>query len=323
MKFGYIRYTKQLDIIGNIIKNALNSDNPTEYIYQNDLRTPFFMLEGLCRMYKYMHDSKVFKKLLAQAKAVEDALGKYDFYFVLYNNIAENELLPQKLKQYIAQERDNASIALNELMQQEEWWSGKRLYEWNKKLRKLDWQSEKKEIALIQKFFEKEIDEVIAFVNNAPFPFEDMEEDVHELRRILRWLSIYCHALDGVVALVDIHSSQSEQLQKYCTEKIIHSPFNKFTPSYRYKYHLLLNKSNFLALSWMIATIGELKDQGLELQVVYSIVANLQLDTREKQAIDAFLQQYDFKISTILEQVTEVTTHFLADRVLHHLCISN
>ncbi len=323
MKLGYIRFTKQFDIIGHIIKNAVQSDNPTEYIYQKDLRTPFFMLEGLCRVYRNIHNGKAFGKLLQQSKAVEDALGKYDFYFVLYNNIADDALLPEKVKLHIAQQRDNASLALNELMQNEEWWSGKRLYDWNKTLRKVKWQNEKKEINAIKKVFVNEIEKAISFVNDSPFPFEDMEEHVHELRRKLRWISIYCHSLDGVVDLQNVFEQEPEHLKKYFTEKIIHSPFNRFTASYRYKHYLALNKSNFLALSWMIATIGDFKDEGLELHSIHDVTSVLKLNKAENLAIEAFLQDYDAKNATILEKVSDLTTHFIAEQVLQQLIISS
>ncbi len=89
-----------------------------------------------------------------------------------------------------------------------------------------------------------------------------MEDQVHELRRKLRWLSIYPQALRGTVHLTEALPAD-ENVSKYLVPEIIQSPFNIMPAPGDKTTFLLLDKNNFLALSWMIAESGKLKDKGL------------------------------------------------------------
>ena len=321
MKFGYLRFVKQMDIIGDILDKAAGSEDPVAYVYKNDLRTPFFMVEGLCRLYRDIHNAGTFKRLLEQAKLVEDALGAYDFYTVLDRDLAADPLLPEVVKAQVVRHKEAAALHVNNVLKDGDWWTGQRLNEWNKQLRLLKWLKESKEHAALLAVYNSEIRKVYSFIGKAPFPFEDIEEHVHELRRKLRWLSIYCHALDGVVALKDTATPVPEKLEKYLTEKVLDSPFNRFSNSYRYERLIYVNRTAFMALSWMIATIGELKDDGLTLHAVNEIARSVELDKSGMEAVSAFLADYDSKNAVILELATEYTTHFLADNVLYTLLL--
>jgi hypothetical protein len=54
-------------------------------------------------------------------------------------------------------------------------------------------------------------------------------------------------------------------LQKYLVPEIINSAFNKMPDAGDNSCFLLLEQNYFLALSWMIAELGKLKDNGLRL----------------------------------------------------------
>jgi hypothetical protein len=275
MHIGYLRFIKQLDTIRSIIRQALATDNPIAFIYKKDLRTPFFMLEGLCRMYRHLHDEKTFKKILKEAKQIEDALGKYDFYYTLYQDIIATPL-PEKVKQYVLQTQEQCALDLHQLLEVNDWWNEQKINEWNEILRGLNWMKPKKELEKLQQVYKAATIEVYHFVERSPFPFEDMEEHVHELRRKLRWLSIYAHALDGLVTLYeDVGQTLPEKYQKYYTEKITNSPFTQFVGSLKYKHHLHLNKNSFIALSWMIAEISIAKDKGLALHAIHTIASHI------------------------------------------------
>lgn len=319
MKFGYLRFVKQLDIIGTILDKASLAEDPVEYVYRNDLRTPFFMLEGLCRLYRDIHNGKTFKKILEQSKMVEDALGVYDFYVALERDLASDPLLPETVKTQIMRQKEAAGRYVNDILTDGDWWKGQRLNEWNKKLRTLKWLNEEKEQEVLTDVYKAEIRKVYSFIGKTPFPFEDMEEDVHELRRKLRWLSIYCHALDGIVELKDMEAPVPEKFGKYLTEKVLASPFNRLSGSYKYERLIYINKTGFMALSWMIATMGELKDDGLTLQAVYDIAQLTDLDKAGREAVNEFLADRDSRNAAILELATSYATHFLADNVLYTL----
>lgn len=321
MKFGYLRFVKQMDNIGAILEKASRSDDPVEYVYKNDLRTPFFMVEGLCRLYQDLHNGKTFKKMLEQAKLVEDALGMYDFYVVLDKELSADAALPEVIRTQIVRKREAAAQHVNEVLASGDWWNGRRLPEWNKKLRTLKWLKEAEERQALVEVYRSEIRKVYSFIGKAPFPFEDIEEHVHELRRKLRWLSIYCHALDGMVKLKETADPVPEKFRKYLTDKVLTSPFNQFTGSYKYEKLICLDKTGFMALSWMIATIGELKDDGLTLHAIHELAQTVELDKAGRKAVATFLADYDSRNATILELATEYTMHFLADNVLYTLLL--
>ena len=50
------------------------------FFLKNDLRTPFFMLEALCRIFRKIYKKKFFETLLADFKEIEDISGEIDYY---------------------------------------------------------------------------------------------------------------------------------------------------------------------------------------------------------------------------------------------------
>lgn len=321
MKFGHYRFAKQLDKIEHILQDAQTAENRIAYIYENDLRTPFFMLEALCRLYKGMHNSNSFKKLLRHTKAVEDALGHYDFYLALYVQIKDEAGVPEVVRKEALQKQQEAEEALELLLDKNDWWSGKRLQYWNKKLQSLKWKKEAQENKYIQKYYKKEIKDIYDFIGFAPFPFEDMEDDVHELRRKLRWLSIYCHASDDLIGLKEVYETVPENYTKYLTDKTINSPFSQLNVSVKYQHPVYLNKYSFLALSWAIDAFGTLKDKGLAMHALEEIVQGMKLTEEEQKAITHYLKDYDEKNAELLETATSYTTQLLIDNVLNTLVL--
>ena len=136
-----------------------------------------------------------------------------------------------------------------------------------KKLDKAGWLKEKDEIEKIAEFYDSSIATITAFTDKSNFHFKNVEADVHELRRKLRWLSIYPQSLRGSIQLSK-GKTQPKYLAKYLTKEIITSPFNIMPDAGDAKYFLLLEKNYFYALSWMIATLGKLKDNGLRVIVI-------------------------------------------------------
>ena len=129
------------------------------------------------------------------------------------------------------------------------------------------WQNPKDELKGIFEFYKKSIKELKEFMQAAGPEFTGIESQVHEIRRDLRWISIYPQALQGVIQLKDSAISPAH-IEKYLTPEIVNSPFNKMPPPGINTQFLLLEKKYFLALSWVIAELGNLKDSGLKVLVV-------------------------------------------------------
>lgn len=263
MKIGLKRFTFYLEQIRVLTEIAAGQKNSSLWLYKHDARTPFIMLEGLSKLYSGIHNPKRFGKLKEQFKLIEDGLGHIDYYQSLSRSFANKKQIPAESKQYIKNRLIMHSDQLDTILLETGWLSdnNKRIKKITKKLKEADWLSPGEEVEAFSVFYKSAIRNIEKFVDVTKSHFDNVEQDVHELRRKLRWLSIYPQALQGAMQYAD-ESVPATHLEKYLTEEIINSPFNKL-PSLDNNHSLKINKEYFLALSWMIAQLGRYKDEGL------------------------------------------------------------
>ena len=314
------RFDIQIKKIATLLDNAKNKENPALWLYLNDLRTPMFMLEGLAKMYANLHNKKDFSKIKEQAKEIEDALGVVDFYISFQKEFSSNEKIPIVIKQFIDLKANEKIEVLNQILIKENWLNDKRIDKVQKRLKKADWLKEEKEINAIQRYYTAEIAEINEFANSTKFEFDNVEEDVHELRRMLRWLSIYPQAMQGAVKLI-ANRVTSENVKKYLTKEIINSPFNQFATSKELIYFLQLNKNNFISLSWMIAELGKIKDNGLRIKVLEdALQATEYLKTAdaETKAMQV-LGKTQPSLLTLLQEASTISKTYFSDKLLTDL----
>lgn len=314
------RFDIQIKKIATLLDNAKNKENPALWLYLNDLRTPMFMLEGLAKMYANLHNKKDFSKIKEQAKEIEDALGVVDFYISFQKEFSSNEKIPIVIKQFIDLKANEKIEVLNQILIKENWLNYKRIDKVQKRLKKADWLKEEKEINAIQRYYTAEIAEINEFANSTKFEFDNVEEDVHELRRMLRWLSIYPQAMQGAVKLI-ANRVTSENVKKYLTKEIINSPFNQFATSKELTYFLQLNKNNFISLSWMIAELGKIKDNGLRIKVLEdALQATEYLKTAdaETKAMQV-LGKTQPSLLTLLQEASTISKTYFSDKLLTDL----
>ena len=266
MKSGLTRFDFYLNQLLVLISSASKEKNPALWLYQNNCRTPVFMLEGLSKMYLDLHDKKKFAALKEQFKLLEDGLGIIDYYDAFSKEFAKNKKIPAAVTKYLQAQAREKIQHLNELLIEKNWLTldNNRISKIQTKLSKIDFLKDKKEINEVNKFYGKAIYEIVEFVQVEKFQFDNIEADVHELRRKLRWLSIYPQALRGSIQLTNSKNTPIH-LNKYLTKEITASPFNKMPDVGLNKHFLLLEQNYFFALSWMIAELGKIKDNGLRI----------------------------------------------------------
>ncbi len=269
MKNGLIRFNFFLDQLQVLLTRASKQKNPALWLYQNNARTPLFMLEGLAKLYAGIHDKKKFAKIKEHFKLLEDVLGAIDYYDAFAKEFTKNKHIPGTVTGYLQAQTREKIQSLNEMLKENGWLGddNKRMSKIRKKLDKADWLKEKDEMEKIAAFYGSSIATITAFAGKSNFHFKNVEADVHELRRKLRWLSIYPQALRGCIQLSK-GKAQPKYLAKYLTKEIITSPFNIIPDAGDDQYILLLEKNYFYALSWMIAALGKLKDNGLRVIVI-------------------------------------------------------
>lgn len=323
MKNGLARFEYHLNQLQALLAKASKQKNPALWLYQNNARTPLFMLEGLAKLYAGIHNKKKFSKIKEQLKLLEDALGMIDYYDAFAKQFAANKNIPAAITTYLQAQTREKVQRLNELLTEKKWLGddANRIEKITKKLQEADWLKPGDEVKEIKDFYGEAMYEIISFTNKTKFHFANVEADVHELRRKLRWLSIYPQALQGCIQLSKEKKPATPALKKYLTKDIINSPFNKMPDAGNNTHFLLLNQNYFFVLSWMIAELGRLKDNGL---AVIAIKEALQQTTPLSDAA-AYNKAYQIlgkkqtKIPQLLKLADAVSKSFFAGHNLEHL----
>jgi hypothetical protein len=321
---GEERFNFFLDKLEALIIKADKQKNPALFLYQHNARTPLFMLEGLSKMYIDIHNKKKFSKLKEHFKLLEDAIGAIDYYDTIAKKIAGNKKIPAEILRYLQAQTKEKIQHLNNLLIEKKWVgsSNQRILKIRKKLSEADWIDEEKEIEAIASFYKKAIDGIIEFTHSTGYHFDNMEEDVHELRRKLRWLSIYPQALQGCIQLAD-KKEKAKHLAKYLTNEIVQSPFNKMPDAGDCKYFLLLDKKYFLSLSWMIDTLGKLKDSGLQVVALKEalIRTGISNEAVAEKRIYQLLGKKQQKIQALLDEAGKICRAYFKEQNLQKLVL--
>ena len=279
-----------------------------------------FMLESLSKMYAQFHNKAFFTELNERFKEVEDVLGAIDYYASFLREFHADEKIPSTVKNYLESKTREKIVIFNEILLKRGWSIGKTLKKINEGLEIAKWQNEEEEIANIEKYYYKQVKKIQEFVDKTTFEFKNVESEVHELRRKLRWLSIYPQSFQGAILLHDVRRN-SENFKKYLTEEIVSSPFNRLPESKDLKHHLYLEKNQFLALSWIISELGKLKDKGLKitcLKDAFQEIAFLKDKEAMSEAYRVLGTTYP-KMETLLKQAGLVARGFFSDKILDKL----
>ncbi|MFN8253517.1 MAG: hypothetical protein U0V75_16725 [Ferruginibacter sp.] len=323
MKNGLSRFENYLLQLQSLLTKAAKQKNPAGWLYRNNARTPLFMLEGLAKLYGGIHNKKKFGKIKEQFKLLEDALGVIDYYDAFSKQFSANKKIPAAVTSYLQAQTREKIQRLNELLTEKNWIGddADRIQKIRKKLESADWLKPAEDIKEIEAFYGEAIYTINAFAVESKFHFDNVEADVHELRRRLRWLSIYPQALQGCIQLSANKKKPSKQLSKYLTKSVITSPFNKMPDAGNNTHFLLLDQQYFFALSWMIAELGRLKDSGLSvIAVKEALQQTSQLnDEQAYQKAYQLLGKQQLTIPKLLQQADAVCKVFFAEHNLEYL----
>ncbi len=260
-----------------LLQQASKTDNAALFLFENDARTKLFMLEGLSKLYSGLHNKKIFKYANDHFKLLEDALGAADYYDGYAKDFLADNEMPVTIRLFIEERKAEKLSELNAILLKKKWVGHEpsRTKKIRKKLLKADWKEPEEEMKLIKKYYLGAIKEINNFYKNTGTQFTDIEAQVHELRRKLRWLSIYPQALQGLLQLTD-SGLKDDAVEKYLTPAIVNSPFNVMPAIANNKVALTLEKNYFLALSFVISALGKIKDKGLRVVATAEAVRHTQ-----------------------------------------------
>ena len=275
-------------------------------------------------MYGGIHNKKIFKYANEHFKLLEDLLGEVDYYDGFAKQFLANNEIPSTIRLFMEQRKAEKINELNSILLNKKWINHdpSRTKKIRKKLLKVNWRKPKEEIKLIGEYYLKSIDVINEFYKNTGNAFTDLELQVHDLRRKLRWLSIYPQALRGAIQLVD-NVEDNEALKKYLIPAIVNSPFNVMPEPANNQIVLILEKKYFYSLSFVISQLGKIKDKGLSVLAIAEAVENTQFVNKEIATERAF-ELLHFKnagLNSILKEAKEVCKPFFIEDNLGKLVV--
>ena len=308
------RFNKHLNVLSDHLIASRKADHASLALYKSGARTPLFMLESLARIHRSIHNKKLFSKLYEDFKKPEDLLGGIDHYEVLHKEYSKNKNIPKEVLTYFEEGRGNSVKSLNKMLKKEKWISKKqkKIIKISDKLENADWLTTNEELPAIATFLIQEIEYIKKSLETGRLSFRDIETGVHELRRKLRWLSIYPASLNGSIQLTP-QKTVPASFKKYITPKIVNSPFNTFSNSKRGLKTIKINANNFYALSWIIAELGEIKDKGLKVHAITEALEHkgiLEGERAIKKAMEISGQK-GVTVKTLLSQAESITHDFV------------
>lgn len=274
---GMQRFLVYGDRLCECLDSSREQAQPALAFYLTKSRQWLFYLQALCRVYKKVGTKKRFKAMGESIKAIEDQLGKIDYWDGWLKESANVAGFPAAMTAAIQTHKDQELQTLHELLETGQWWSGKAMDQWLKELEDEDWHKAGKDRREIIEFLNEEIAEIDAAVRAQTYDFSLLEEGVHEFRRQLRWISIYAHALHGLLQLRAV-SNPAAIYQSYLTESVLASPFNQLPPTPAGVEPILISAPNFYALSWLIAQIGKIKDHGQKIEALHIVAREAGLE---------------------------------------------
>lgn len=321
---GKYRFNYFLTKIEEILTEASNTKDPARFIYSKDMRTPLFMLEALARIYEKIYGDKKLKKLNKRYKYLEDFIGQIDFYDGFHNEFMEDGKIPELVTVYAKSQTEKKIKNLNKHLKKEKWIGihKKRLKKSHEKLDSIEWLDEKRDTIEVLKVYQDEIKKIVKKYKNPKKEFTNIETDVHELRRELRWLSIYPQALLGLMQLKP-GGEVEDFLKKYLTPSIINSSYNIMPDGSNLEKHILLNQNYYYALSWMIAELGKLKDKGLKIKLLEESISEVyKAKENVTKLAYSFCNDYQPTLKEILQESKKISDAFFEKDILSHIIAS-
>lgn len=231
-------------------------------LYRSSARGVLFQLEGLCRLYRNVHEKKFFDTWYKEFKALEDTLGALDFFESQHVFFSKSKNLKPWSEKVFKKHFDEELSFLTDVLVTHGWTDSSRINQFLIELDALVWIDAATERRLVAKAIAEELDKTEHKYHEGELNPYEIEHGLHELRRRVRWVSIYAQALGGMVQL---HNQQSiaPRLKSYCTKEVVKSPFNQLPKPPKGTDPIVVDASSFYALSWLIQRLGELKDKGL------------------------------------------------------------
>ena len=306
-----------------LLVDASKTKNPALNLYTQQARNILFQIEGLSRLLAKMEETDKSEKLLKSIKQLEDLLGQADYYEAFHKDFKSYTVIPRLIKEKNYTYFQVTIATLQEVLLDKKWLPipSTKIEKIQKAIDKQTDHSLEKELELIQHIYKKDIFKLKKILQKYQSKKIDMENDLHEVRRKLRWLSIYAQALQGAVELKEDPTNKAA-LKNYLTKSVLSSPFNNLPINKNLEAKLQLDKNSFYALSWIIAELGTLKDQALKIDWLknsYKTIMEMDKATANAKALS--ILKTDDDIKSLLASSQKIIAQFSDDKILDTLIV--
>lgn len=297
-----------------LLDKCRTQSNPAMWLYKNNARSVLFMLESITRLIYKSTGDKTNKKWHKTFRLLEDRLGKIDHYHQIVITLTEKRSVAKPELEYLIKKREKATIKLNTLLSENDFY---------KKFMVSFCRSNGVNILnndMVSKFkkrIKKEIYDYEVFFDQHRNGFNDLETQVHEIRRKMRWLSLYAASLQGIIAL-------KQSNKKFIWEKQLlnnnskNNIYNKISVKKGLSNYIFLNKSAFIALNEVVEKLGHLKDIGLTIQAMENAIMQTKgLSKAEAYKIALEQMKSPYTIEKILLAAHDLLYKFIKTYKIH------
>lgn len=266
--FLFIEHLKELETIAGTTNG---SPQAALKFYKAGARNELFKLESLARIYRGTISKHKFEQLYQRLKAVEDELGKYDYNEELYIDISAKKGTSAVIIKHFQLTLELNRKELHEFLVSEGWLpsTGSQYITIKKEILEFSFPSAEELRVPIANFIITQIEEIIKKYDDGTFDLNDIEGGLHELRRRLRWISLYAQVTSGLIQLKPTKNI-TEEIAHLIPDSVKNSPFNKLPSKMKGVDPLYIEDTNFYLLSKIIAELGVLKDRALKAEALIS-----------------------------------------------------
>jgi len=302
-------------------KAGISTDAGLNY-YKLGSRNLLFKLEASTRILRFAISKKQFNNIYNQFKENEDILGTYDYHEALFIEIENKKDIDPKFIAYFKKKKDDYQLEMTEFLIDKKW-IGNKVHTYTElisEFSKVDYPKVKDLRKELAKYIIKQLNKVQDAYVDGSLDVNDLEGGLHEIRRKLRWISIYTQVCNGWIQLKE-NKKTPVALNKYLTKEIINSPFNKLPKPPQNFNSLIIDAANFYALSWIISELGKLKDQGIKTKAINEAI--LTCDIVNKEQIKLIRETYSCPEKSLIEVSKKakliLDTFFLKDEIVQKI----
>ncbi len=312
------RIVENLTELHNIASKAGTGADAGLNYYKLGSRNLLFKLEASTRILRFSISKKQFNKAYDQFKENEDVLGTYDYHEALFIGIENKKDIDPKFIAYFKKNKDDYQLELTKFLINKKWIGNKvnTYTELIGEFAKVDYPKAKDLRKDLAEYIINQLNKAQSAYEDGSLDVNDLEGGLHEIRRKLRWISIYAQVCNGWIQLRE-NKKIPVALNKYLTKEIINSPFNKLPKPPQNFNSLIIDSANFYALSWIISELGKLKDQGLKTKAIKEAISACKIVNKEQ--IKLIRETYSVPETSLIEIPKQakliLDTFFLKDQI--------